>query len=201
MLGWALIVLAWGGALAWIADTAASRGRSQIGWTALGVAISIACFAVAMMLLGAIFGSEDIVKTGSIASTMLALLVPLIAMLCSLSGLGLWLRRQPIKIRAPRLWPVSCRINGSGKLEILPGSVRLIWDNRTEDIARADLRQVRPDGECLRLAWTGGELMLMPMASPQTRDGRIEQSQTLARLLGPASPAAAEPPPVSSARP
>jgi hypothetical protein len=44
MFTWVVVVLAWGGGLAWIADAAASRGRSQVGWAALAVVISMVSF-------------------------------------------------------------------------------------------------------------------------------------------------------------
>lgn len=189
MFTWVVVVLAWGGGLAWIADAAASRGRSQIGWTALAVVISMVSFPVGWMLtatlpMGALRSMSDV------AVPIIAVLAPVVLTFFALLGLGLWLKRQPVKVRTTRVWPVSCRINGAGNLEILPDTVRLVWEGKRQDIPRAELSSVRRDGECLRLAWTGGELTLMPMLHPQTRDGRIEQSTILARLLAPALPAA-----------
>jgi hypothetical protein len=191
MLVWALMIIGWGFALAWIADSAASRGRSQIAWVTVGVVITGACLLLTGLLARAVFaGARDAADGGSgeVGAMMFSLLVPLVLVVFALFGLGLWLKRQPVKIRTVRAWPVSCRINGNGKLEILPAAVRLVWGDRTQDIPRAELRSVAPDGECLRLAWSDGELTLLPMLSPQTRDGRIEQSQRLARLLATAPP-------------
>jgi hypothetical protein len=185
MIAWVVVVIAWGFGLAWVADAAASRGRSQIGWVAVAVMISIACLLVAVVLpVSAVEGSRDI------AAPLVAMFAPLVVMVFSLFGLGMWLKRQPVKVRTARVWPVSCRINGSGKLELLPDAVRLVWQDRTQDIPRVQLSRVQPDGECLRLAWDDGELVLMPMLHPQTRDGRIEQSQRLAGLLSQAPPVA-----------
>jgi len=185
MIAWVVVVIAWGFGLAWVADAAATRGRSQIGWVAVAVMISIACLLVAVVLpVSAVDGSRDI------AAPLVAMFAPLVVMVFSLFGLGMWLKRQPVKVRTARVWPVSCRINGSGKLELLPDAVRLVWQDRTQDIPRVQLSRVQPDGECLRLAWDDGELVLMPMLHPQTRDGRIEQSQRLAGLLSQAPPVA-----------
>jgi len=178
-------IIGWAGGLAWIADAAASRGRSQIGWVAVAVVISILCLALAWLLPANAFGTRS-----DIAGPLLATLAPLGVMVLALFGLGMWLKRRPVKVRNVRVWPVSCRINGNGTLELLPDSVRLVWQDRTQDIPRAQLSRVQPDGECLRLAWSDGELVLMPMLHPQTRDGRIKQSQTLAALLAPALPVA-----------
>jgi len=197
MLIWVVVVLGWGGGLAWIADAAASRGRSQVGWTALAVAISVVCFPLGW-LLTLTMPVGTLSATSDVAVPMLAVLAPVVLLFFALLGLGLWLKRQPVKVRTARLWPVSCRINGAGKLEILPETVRLVWENRTQDIPRAELSSIGRDGECLRMVWTDGELTLMPMLHPQTRDGRIEQSETLARLLAPALPTAIQvnrPPP------
>jgi hypothetical protein len=185
MIAWVVVVIAWGFGLAWVADAAASRGRSQIGWVAVAVMISIACLLVAVVLpVSAVDGSRDI------AAPLVAMFAPLVVMVFSLFGLGIWLKRQPVKVRTARVWPVSCRINGTGKLELLPDAVRLVWQDRAQDIPRVQLYRVQPDGECLRLAWDDGELVLMPMLHPQTRDGRIEQSQRLAGLLSQAPPVA-----------
>ena len=178
-------IIGWAGGLAWIADAAASRGRSQIGWVVVAVVISILCLGLAWMLPVNAFGARS-----DIAGPLLATLAPLVVMVFALFGLGMWLKRRPVKVRNARVWPVCCRINGTGKLEILPDSVRLVWGGRTQDIPRAQLSRVQPDGECLRLVWSDGELVLMPMLHPQTRDGRIKQSETLAGILAPALPVA-----------
>jgi hypothetical protein len=185
MLYWVAGVIGWGFVLAWVADSAASRGRSQIAWTLLAVVLAIASDVILWVLALGALG-----KTDNIAVPMLATLAPILALYAAPLGLGVWLRRLPVKIRTARQWPVSCRINGAGKLEILPASVRLVWDDRTQDIPRAALTGAKPDGECVRLTWSDGELVLIPMLPPQTRDGRIEQSQQLARLLAVELPAA-----------
>jgi hypothetical protein len=185
MIGWVVVVIAWGFGLAWIADAAASRGRSQVGWVAIGVLVSIACLLVTALLP---LGTAD--RSGDIIAPLLAMLAPIVVLVFALFGLGQWLKRQPVRVRTARVWPVSCRINGTGKLELLPDAVRLVWEDRTQDIPRVQLSRVQPDGECLRLAWGDGELVLMPMLHPQTRDGRIQQSQRLAGLLSQAPPVA-----------
>lgn len=195
--GGGIAVLCWGGGLAWIADAAASRGRSQVGWTALAVLISLACYPLGWFLVSTLL-ARPLSALSDVAIPMLGILAPVALVVFALLGLGLWLKRQPVKVRAARVWPVSCRINGAGKLEILPDTVRMVWENRIQDVPRAQLSSIRRDGECLRMAWADGELVLMPMLHPQTRDGRISQSETLARLLASALPTAIQvnrPPP------
>lgn len=180
-----VVIAAWAGELAWVANAAASRGRSQVGWVAVAVNISLVCAALVWVVpIDAIASDGDVVAP---VVTVLLLLVP---MFVALLGLALWLRRRPVKVPAVRLWPVACRINGPGKLEILDDRLRLHWHGHTQVVPRAQLYSIAPDGECLRLAWGQSELLLMPMLPPQSRDGRIEQSQTLARLLAPALPTA-----------
>lgn len=189
MFTWVVVVLAWGGGLARIADAAASRGRSQIGWTALAVLVSLVSFPAGWMLT-ATLPMATLRSISDVAVPIIAVLAPVVLTFFALLGLGLWLKRQPVKVRTARVWPVSCRINGAGSLEILSDTVRLVWENRSQDIPRVELSSVRRDGECLRLVWPDGELTLIPMLPPQTRDGRIEQSTVLVRLLAPVLPAA-----------
>lgn len=177
-IGVIVIVAAWGGGLTWVANSAASRGHSQVLWTTVAVLISALCFFVVWTVLPLAEYREM-----EVAASFTAVLGPLVMIFVALLGLGRWLRRRPVKVPELRVWPVSCRTNGNGRLELSDDTVRLIWDNRTQDIPRRDVHSARPDGECLRLAWSEGELVLLPMLAPQTRDGRIEQSQTLARLL------------------
>jgi hypothetical protein len=146
----------------------------------------VVCVLAATMAVPLAFGDRN----GDITAPVLALLVPFVAMFFSLFGLGVWLRRRPVKVPATGQWPVCCRINGNGQLVIADDAIRLVWQDRTQDIPRAQLRSVAQDGESLRLVWSDGELELVPMLRPQTRDGRIQQCQTLARLLAPSLPPA-----------
>jgi hypothetical protein len=182
MLIWGIGIVGWAVALAWIADGAASRGRSQIVWVAVAVVISATCWWLAAVVP---FRMAD--RSGELTATMLAMLLPVFVPFVALLGLGLWLRRQPVKVRTVRIWPVSCRIHGAGRLELTGGVIRLAWQDQTQNIPLADVRSARQDGECLRLAWSDDELTLTPMLPPQTRDGRIKQSQMLAQLLAPAT--------------
>ena len=52
------------------------------------------------------------------------------------------------------------------------------------------MRSAVPDGECVRVTWDSGEVLLMPMMAPHTRQGRIQQSELLAKLIAPREPAA-----------
>lgn len=176
-----VVVAAWGAGLAAIANAAASRGHNQVVWTTVAVVISVCCVLAVWQLP---LGSMD--TAGGFA----ALLAPPLLIFVSLAMLRRWLCSRPIKVPELRIWPVCCRSNGTGQLEISRDAVQLTWQDRSQRIARSELQTVTRDGECLRLIWDAGELVLLPMLPPQTRDGRIQQSQTLARLLAPALPTA-----------
>lgn len=64
-------------------------------------------------------------------------------------------------------------------------AIELRWEARTDTIARAELRAAVADGECVRLTWANGEQLLIPMMAPHTREGRMRQSEMLAKLLAP----------------
>jgi hypothetical protein len=105
-------------------------------------------------------------------------------------GVALVLARLGIRVAQRGAYDVHCRENGAGRLEITSDVVRLHWEGRSQEIARSQLLTVTVDGECLRIGWGAGELLLLPLGRPQTRDGRISQSQALARLLSPGLPVA-----------
>jgi hypothetical protein len=121
---------------------------------------------------------------------LIAAISPYLIAALAAGGVALVLARLGIRVAQRRAYDVHCRENGAGRLEIAADAVRLHWEGRHQEVARAQLHTVKVDGECLRLGWSEGELLLPPLGRPQTRDGRISQSQALARLRSPGLPLA-----------
>jgi hypothetical protein len=169
-----------------IANSAEARGRSQMLW---GLAAGVV-YLVAYVLGGVVFARVLHVGGDGFGVLLLAALGPYLLAALAVGAVGLLIGRLGIKVVQRRAYDVHCRHNGAGRLEITPEVVRLHWEGRSEEIARSQLQAVAVDGECLRLRWTEGELLLLPMMRPQTREGRISQSQALARVLSPGLPVA-----------
>lgn len=168
-----------------IANSAEARGRSQMLW---GLVAGVV-YLVGYFLPGLLLARLPAVDTEMLGWFVLAFVPYLLAAL-AVGAVGLLIRRLGIKVVQRREYDVHCRHNGAGRLEITPEVVRLHWEGRSEEIGRSQLQAVAVDGECLRLRWNEGELLLLPMMRPQTREGRISQSQALARILSPGLPVA-----------
>jgi hypothetical protein len=169
-----------------IANSAEARGRSQMLW---GLAAGFA-YLVAYFLGGFALGRLLDVDTDALGWFVIAAFSPYLLAALAVGAVGLLIGRLGVKVVQRREYDVHCRHNGAGRLEITPEVVRLHWEGRSEEIARSRLQAVAVDGECLRLCWAEGELLLLPMMRPQTREGRISQSQALARILSPGLPVA-----------
>jgi hypothetical protein len=169
-----------------IANSAEARGRSQMLW---GLAAGVVYLA-AYFLGGLVLEKLLDIDTEALGWFVLASFSPYLLAALAVGALGLLIGRLGIKVVQRREYDVHCRHNGAGRLEITPEVVRLHWEGRSEEMARSQLQAVAVDGECLRLRWTEGELLLLPMMRPQTREGRISQSQALARILSPGLPIA-----------
>jgi hypothetical protein len=169
-----------------IANSAEARGRSQMLW---GLAAG-STYLVAYILGGLVLRRLLDFDGDSYGVLLLVGLSPYLVAALAVGGVGLLIGWLGIKVVQRRDYEVHCRQNGAGKLEITPEVVRLQWEGRSQEIPRSQLHAVAVDGECLRLRWTDGELLLLPMGRPQSRDGRISQSQALARILSPGLPVA-----------
>jgi hypothetical protein len=167
-----------------VANSADERGRSPMLW---GVVAGMA-YMLAYVMSSLMVGFLDV--ENGLGVLLIAAIAPYLIAALAAGGVALALARLGIKVAQRRAYDVHCRENGAGRLEIAPELVRLHWEGRSQEIARAQLHTVQVDGECLRLAWGEGELLLLPLGRPQTRDGRISQSQALARLLSPGLPVA-----------
>lgn len=167
-----------------VANGADARGRSSMGW---GLAAGMA-YLLAYLVSSLLVGFLDI--DNSVGLLVLAALGPYLIAALAAGGVGLMLGKLGIKVAQRRAYEVHCRENGTGRLEIAPEVVRLHWEARSQEVSRSQLQTVTVDGECLRLGWTEGELLLLPLGRPQTREGRISQSHALARALAPGLPVA-----------
>lgn len=182
--GGAVLIVAFALHIAWIGRLARDRGRSVIPWilgglmaAGVGLSIGIAIMDRAADAEGAFAG---------LLGTLAPLPLTLVAMLV-VAGV---LYRLPPVVPATREWKVSSMKGGEATIVLDRDAIEIKWQDRTDTIARKDLRAAVPDGECVRVTWTAGEELLMPMMAPQTRQARIRQSELLAKLLVPRDPAA-----------
>lgn len=176
--------------LAGVGRLASARGRSVVVWILLnliagGVGLRVGLY-VAERAADALDGaSSDHNFLG-----LLGTLAPLPLTLGGMFVVMAVLYKLPTHVAARRAWKVSSATKGGeGTLVLERDAIILSWEGRTDTIERAQLRSAVADGESVRLTWTGGEAQLIPMMAPQTRDGRIRQSELLAKLLGPHAPA------------
>lgn len=167
-----------------VASTADERGRSPMLW---GLVAGMA-YMLAYVMSSLLVGFLDM--ENGLGVLLIAAITPYLVGALAAGGVALVLARLGIKVAQRRAYEVHCRENGAGRLEIASDVVRLHWEGRSQEVARSQLLSVMVDGECLRIGWGEGELLLLPLGRPQTRDGRISQSQALARLLSPGLPVA-----------
>ena len=179
-----VIVLGLAVSIKLVASAADARGRSGMLW---GLAAGMA-YLLAYLVSSLMVGFLDF--ENGMALLLVASLSPYLIAGLAAGGVGLLLARLGIRVAQRRAYDVHCRENGAGRLEITSEVVRLHWDGRSQEVARSELHTVKVDGECLRFGWGEGELLLLPLGRPQTREGRISQSQALARLLSPGLPVA-----------
>jgi hypothetical protein len=167
-----------------VANSADERGRSPMLW---GLVAGMA-YMLAYLMSSVLVGFIDM--ENGLGVLLIAAISPYLIAALAAAAVALVLARLGIRVAQRRAYDVHCRENGAGRLEIAAEAVRLHWEGRSQEVARAQLHTVKVDGECLRLRWSEGELLLLPLGRPQTRDGRISQSQALARLLSPGLPVA-----------
>jgi hypothetical protein len=113
------------------------------------------------------------------------LFAPAMLMLVMMGAIGLVLRREPVKVARRKAWPVHVMKRGGGTVRIANGTVEVTWKDGSLLRPLADIEKVEPDGECVRMTIGGEELTLLPMSTPDTRDGRIAQSRAIALQLRP----------------
>jgi len=166
--------------VAWIGKRAEARGRSVLGWVALGLALA----ALGLRTGVELFEHAAALDSGALA--LLSLTAPLTLTFAPLIATVLVLLALPTHVSIGKAWPVHEKIAGAGKLVIEEAAIELRWADRTERIARAGL-SATADVETVRLTWHDGatarELVLMPTGKPATRDGRVRQAEVLAARL------------------
>ena len=158
----------------WIARTAVQRGRNPIGWTLGGAAIGAAGFGAGFELF------VQAAEGDSTAALLAAGFAPTALMLALMAGFGFVLLREPVKVSSRKEWPVHVMTRGEGTLRIAGGSLELTWKSGSLSRPMTDVDKVEPDGECVRITVAGEELAMLPMGKPESREGRIAQSRTIA---------------------
>jgi hypothetical protein len=167
-------------------DQAIERGRSATVWLLLGI---FAC--VVGLLLGWLSAVLLLTeKTESGVPVMLAAFMWFFAP--SLGGLSMLLLVMALPESVPRVggrrWPVHSLSVGQseafdGELCVVGGQVRV----GQLTIAGAELREIDADGECVRLGWAEGVLLLFPLGIERegidSARARSKFSQGLARRL------------------
>ena len=182
LLGGAILVAIWAFLIAWIARLTASRGRNVVGWTLAAANAGVGGFVISLELIRR---SAD----ADIASNwwLLSVFAPLALVIGPMIGIGALLAKLPVRVARRAMWRVHESTKGDGKLTIASGELVIAWRDLEERITLERLRDVRVDGECLRIAWSDGlhdvEQVWMPMDRPQTRAGRQAQAAALAREL------------------
>ena len=175
--GGAVLIVACALHIAWVGRLARDRGRSVIPWLLAAIMAGG---------VGLAIGIQVMERAADAEGTFVGLLGALAPFPFTLAGMlivAAVVHRLPAHVEARREWKVSAPKTGEGTLVLEPEAIELRWEAHTDRIARSELRSAAADGECVRLIWASGEALLMPMMSPQTRDGRIRQSALLARLL------------------
>jgi hypothetical protein len=179
--GGGVLIVACALQIAWVGRMARDRGRNVVAWILVGLMAGAIGTTIGIQIMDRATDAEGVFLG------LLGSLAPIPCMLTAMLAVVGVLYRLPTHVAAQREWKVSSAKLGDGTLVLEPEAVQLRWDGRTETIPRPDLRSAVVDGECVRVTWANGEVLLMPMMSPQTRDGRIRQSELLARLLAPTS--------------
>ena len=176
-IGVAVLVIAWALHIAWIAKLAEARGRSVVLWILIGIVAAAVGARIGVWIMDVTSDSDNDVAMlfGSIA--------PLPILMLAMGTVAFVVSRLPVRVQIRREWPVHSSAHGPGSMLISRDSLVLQWANRSDTILRAEVKNATVDGECLRLGSPTGELLLMPMGTPQTRAGRISQAKTLARIL------------------
>ena len=167
----------------WIGNLARDRGRNIVVWILSGLMAGAVGFRTGLYI------AERAIDTDTDSVGLLGALAPVPLTLAGmLIVLGI-LYRLPTHVQVRREWKVSSAKGGDATLVLEREAIELRWETRTDTIPRPDLRSAVADGECVRVTWASGEALLMPMMPPHTRQGRIRQSELLAKLIAPRDPA------------
>ncbi len=181
--GGAVLMVACALHIAWVGRLARDRGRNVVAWIIGGLMAGSLGLRLGIYVVDRASDAE-----GAFAG-MLGTLAPFPLTLAGMLVVLGMLYVLPTHVPARRDWKVSSAKSGEGTLVLEREAIELRWDGRTDTIERSQIRSAVADGECVRLAWASGEALLMPMMSPQTREGRMRQAELLAKLIAPRTPA------------
>ena len=168
----------------WIGNLARDRGRNVVVWILAGLMAGGVGFRTGLYI------AERAIDTDTASVGLFGALAPVpitLAGMLIVLGVLYWL---PTYVQARREWKVSSAKGAEATLVLERDVIVINWEGRTDTIERSEVRSAVPDGECVRVTWATGEVLLMPMVSPQTRAGRIRQSEMLAKFIAPRDPPA-----------
>ncbi len=90
------------------------------------------------------------------------------------------LQREPIHVGRRSEWKVTVMGKGNAVIRVVDGEIEIELEGSTRTL---DPSKVEADGECVRIAVDGDELVAMPLGKPETPTGRRHQSLILAKQL------------------
>jgi hypothetical protein len=164
---WVIVLFAAGGLATFTARAARERGRSGAGWGAISAAAAIFGLAGGSYLLGQSINGDvtSLSMVGVIGGLFASLTGPLACMFVVLA----LLMRLPEQV--PQVsgtsWPVyrmSTKETPGSDCVLSVENGRLLLGNQTVDAK--DLAEIAVDGECLKIAWVGASVHLMPKDKP-----------------------------------
>jgi hypothetical protein len=175
-------VVAWLLMVAGIAKIAESRGRFAIGWAAAAAAAGASAFLTASQ---AVVRAIDQDTLGGGSTPLMLVPLPPIALVVSMCAMAGILYTLPIKVSSRRNWPVTrmAKQQETGRLVLGNDAITIEMPSGTTTVPTAQLRSATADGECLRIAWVDGDVILMPRNKPDTPDGHKQQSRSLEHRL------------------
>jgi hypothetical protein len=175
--GGAALIVACALQIGWVGRLARDRGRNVVAWILVGLMAGGLGLRLGIYVVDRASDAE-----GAFAG-LLGTMAPFPLTLGGMLAVAGMLYLLPTHLPARRDWKITSAKHGDGTLVLDREVVELRWEGRTDTIERSQLRSAVADGECVRVTWASGEALLMPMMSPQTREGRIRQSELLAKLL------------------
>lgn len=165
--------------LASIGKIARDRGRNFALWALVGAAAGVAAFLLGIAVFQQAMSDDD----SSTTLALLSVLAPLVFMVAAMFGVWMYLQRSRVHVSSRDTWTVHFVSRGDGVIEIGAEDVRFEWPDGSRSIRRSEIERVEADGECVRITAPELELAALPTGTPNTPDGRREQSQALARRL------------------
>jgi MFS family permease len=180
-LGIALVIFAL--MLAWIAKVAERQGRMGVVWALVGAGAGIAGG-----VLGAVIVSIAIDADPSTGLMLLAMLAPIVLIVVAMAGVGAVVMKLPIATSSRRFTIHEMgRNTAAGTLVVDGDKLTIELPGGTDTVLLVSLRRAEADGECIRLAWDDGATLVertyLMGGSPNTPDGRKQQSKVLAQRL------------------